>query len=120
MKQYDIKTGNLYTDLDTFYDKENNKIDVYSSVYWTAESEEEYLKKAKLIDAYGYKDDLMEVYAWYDVSGYDYWVIQQQEENYVSIDVLLKKMPEEYTQEEIEKIRDVIIEANQYFEKELI
>lgn len=116
MKPYNIKTGQLYTDLDTPYDAESNKIDVYSSVYWTADNEIDYKTKEDLIHAFSFEDDLCTVKAWCDISGFKYWVIQQEEENYVSIDVYLKKDPELYTQEELQKISAKIVEVDNYFE----
>lgn len=117
--KYDIKKGVLLTDLDTPYDEENNKIDVYSSVYWTAENEENYLKKEAIINNYKIDNSLVQISAWCDISGFDYWIIKQEEENYVSIDVCLKKQPNDYTQEEIEQIRNLIIEADDYFKNQL-
>jgi len=118
--KYNIQEGVLMLQLDTPYDEENNKIDVYSSVYWTADSKEEYETKEKMIDNYIVDNNLVKINAWCDISGYDYWVIQQEEENYVSIDVCLKKQPKDYTQEEIEQIRQLIIEADDYFTNELM
>ena len=114
---HDIRKGILFTDLDTLYDEEGNKIDVYSSVYWSADSEEEYIKKETIIDEYKVDNELISLKAWCDISGYDYWVIQQEEENYVSIDVCLKKQPEEYSQEEIQKISLFITNADDYFQQ---
>lgn len=120
MKEYNILTGQLFTDVDTLYDKESNKIDVYSSVYWTADSESEYERKENIIFNYKFENNLCKVKAWCDISGYKYWVLQQEEENYVSIDVMLLKPAEEYTQEEMIQLRDIIIEADDYFQKELL
>ena len=119
MELYNILTGNLYSYLDTPYDKENNKIDVYCSAHWTADNEEEYQTKEDLIHAYENETELFSMSCWCDISGYDYWVIQQGEENYVSIDVCLKKQPKEYSQEEMQLIRDAIVEADYYFENNL-
>ena len=118
--EYNLREGDLKTDLDTLYDEEGNKIDVYSSVYWTGESKEDYEAKEKIIEDFKVENDLVEIFAWCDVSGYNYWVLQQEEFNYVSIDVVLKKSPEEYTQEEIQQIRDMIIEADDYFTSKLM
>jgi hypothetical protein len=70
MKPYNIKTGQLFTDLDTPYDAESNKIDVYSSVYWTADNEKDYKTKEDLIHAFNFEDDLCTVKAWCDISGF--------------------------------------------------
>ena len=115
-----ITENNLRIDLDTPYDKESNKIEVYSSVYWTAENEEEYNQKEKLIDDYKVDNDLFSLNCWCDISGFNYWVIQQEEENYVSIDVCLKKDVLDYTEEEIELIKEAIIKADDYFQTNLI
>tara|TARA_R110002020_G_scaffold399423_2_gene609298 strand:+ start:335 stop:697 length:363 start_codon:yes stop_codon:yes gene_type:complete len=120
MKDYNILTGQLFTDLDTPYDKENNKIDVYSSVYWTADSNKEYTEKETIIHEYKVENNLCTINAWCDISGYDYWVVRQEEENYVSIDVVLLKPAEDYTKEEMIKLRDLITEADDYFQKELL
>ena len=117
--EHNIRKGTLYTDLDTPYDEEGNKIDVYSSVYWSAENEEGYDRKENPINNYKFENDSVSISAWCDCSGYDYWVVQQEEENYVSIDVLLKKQPEEYSQEEMEEIRELIIKADNYFDLNL-
>ena len=117
--EYNIEQGILMTDLDTPYDEEINKIDVYSSVSWTGENEKDYERKEKIINDYKVENDLVKINAWCDISGYNYWVIQQEEENYVSIDVFLKKQPNEYSQEEIQQIRDMIINADDYFQTEL-
>lgn len=119
MKIYSIEKGELHTDLDTPYDEESNKIDVYCSVNWSGENEEDYERKEDIINTWCYEDDLIIMSAWCDISGYNYWVIQQEESNYVSIDVMLKKLPSEYTQTEIEKISNSIFTANLYFEESL-
>ena len=120
MRTFNIIKGELFTDLDTPYDADENKIDVYSSVYWTAETELIYDKKENLIFDYKIENDLFTLRAWCDISGFDYWVVQQEEENYVSIDIYLKKQPNEYTQEECMLIQKAIINAENYFEKHLI
>ena len=116
----DITANNLRLDLDCPFDKENNKIDVYSSVYWTAETEEEYKAHENLIHEYIKENELFRLNAWCDISGFDYWVVQQQEENYVSIDVVLKRPVETYTVEEIETIKKAIITADEYFQEKLL
>lgn len=114
MKTYNIETNSLYNDLDCLFDRESNKIDVYSSVYWTAENEEEYHKKESIINSFLYEDDLIVVKAWCDISGYGYWSLQD-EENYVSFDVMLKKDVSLYSQEEIKFISDLIIKWDNFF-----
>ncbi len=119
MKIYSIEEGELHTSLNTPYDSENNKIDVYCSVSWSGIDKEDYQRRENIVNCWAYEDDLITAYSWCDSSGFDYWVIQQEEENYVSIDVYLKKLPSKYTQEEIEKISNVIFDANLYFEENI-
>lgn len=119
MITYDIVTGKLYTFLDTPYDSEENKIDVYCDVNWTAESKDEYIRKEKLIDTYKVDNELFLMISWCDISGYEYWVVKQEEPNYVNIDVHLKKKPHEYTQDELRVISSEIIKANDYFREVL-
>lgn len=119
-KLLNIISGDLGLSIDCPYDKDNNKIDVYSSVYWSADSKKEYKKKESTISKWKYEDELMRAYAWCDFSGYDYWVVQQEEENYVGIDVYLKKRPEEYTQAEIRFIAAKIEGWDDYFATQLL
>jgi|GEM_PF-4995182 len=120
MKDFNIEQGLLYNDLDCLYDSESNKIDVYSSVYWTAENEEDYDRKEQLISEWSLENGLVKLNAWCDISGYNYWAIQQEEENYVSIDVVLKKPVKDYTQEEIQQISNLILESDEYFRDNLL
>jgi hypothetical protein len=115
-----IGSNNLRIDLDCPYNKEENQIEVYSSVYWTAKNKKEYSKKEDLITNYKIDNGLFSLYSWCDVSGYNYWVIQQEEENYVSIDVVLKKPVKEYSNQEIELIKEAIIVADDYFSSKLL
>lgn len=114
MKPFDLTKNNLLIDVDCPYDKEQNKIDVYSNCYWSAESKKEYDEKEALINNYLAENDLFKLYAWCDISGYEYWGVQH-EENYVSIDVVLKKQPNEYSQKEINVIREAIVSADDFF-----
>jgi len=115
-----IESSNLKLDLDCPYNKEENQIEVYSSVYWTAETEKEYEAKEKIIADYIIDTDLFLLVSWCDCSGFDYWVIKQEEENYVSIDVVLKKAVEDYTQAEIDIIKEAITVADEYFTDKLL
>lgn len=58
---------------------------------WTAKTAKEYKAIEKRINKIGTKNKAFHVYAWYDVSGFDYWVRRQCEPNYIQISVVLKK-----------------------------
>lgn len=104
---------NIKVDCDWSYEPNDNIIDAYGSSNWTAPTEAEYNVFAALIDAYKEDNELFTLTASYDVSGFNYWVIQQEETNYVSINVQLKKT--EYTIAEIKDISDAIGIADNYF-----
>lgn len=118
--EYNIRKGEYDLKLDCPYDEESNKIDVYSSVSWTADTPEAYEAKEKYISEFSYEDNLIKANAWCDISGYEYWVIKQEEENYVSIDVYLKKNPDDYTQDEIKLITQLISKWDEEFTNELL
>lgn len=96
---------------------EDNLMQVYGTSNWTAESKQEYERFETLINDYKYEDELCIITAWCDVSGFDSWVLQQEESNYVSIDVIFKK--EVNTILDLAKIKHNILEADDYFLTEL-
>ena len=65
--------------------------DAESMHMWTAKTHKEYRDIEKRIDKIGKKTKAFEVYAWCDISGFDYWVKKQEEPNYIQISVVLKK-----------------------------
>lgn len=112
-----LQLGNIDWEFDPEF-AENGKLDIYSTSNWTAESEDQYEEFESKINQYNIDNELFSLLAWCDISGYDYWVVQQEEANYVSIDVMIKK--ETLTLEEIKQIEAAIFEANDYFESELL
>ena len=96
---------------------EDNLMQVYSSSNWTTENKQQYEQFETLINNYKYEDDLCIITAWCDISGFDYWVLQREESNYVSIDVLFKK--EVNTILDLAKIKDNILNTDDYFLTEL-
>lgn len=113
MKLKDRLKEFIKIDCDWYFDKEERKICVYGSSWWGADTKKEYNKQEKLIQKYKVENNLFSLYCWCDISGYDYWMVQQEESNYVSIDVVLKK--KKYTDEELIQIREEIIKADIYF-----
>ena len=83
-------------------DSEPNRLLIWHPINWSAPNEKDYKKQEKLIDRQRYKSKLFEAYAWYDISGYDYWVKQMSEPNYVSIDVVVSKPM--LTEKEVKRI----------------
>lgn len=99
--------------IDADFEIEDNVIGVYGSAQWGATNENDYIRQEKIIDNYERAGNGWKLNAWCDISGFNYWMIQQEESNYVSIDVVLTK--DNYTDEEINEIRDAIINADVYF-----
>lgn len=87
--------------------------------YWMTNTEEEYNIACAEIDALGYKGNGWTVYAWYDVSGYDYWRHQQEEQNYISITVSFGKevIPAKEIAEILTQVYKIIDEAKVIAEK---
>lgn len=54
---------------------------------WGAETKKQYNAATKEIDAIKAKGKGWELYAWYDVSSYEYWMINMQEQNYIQITI---------------------------------
>lgn len=108
----DFEQIKLRLDCNTQYNKDSNQLDLYTSFDWSAASQEEYDEKAKFLDGISLENELYDIYAWYDISGYDYWVIQQQESNHTMVTVTFKVT--ELTSEQIEQLRsdceDVLIQ----------
>jgi hypothetical protein len=99
------------------YTFEDNLMQVYGSSNWSAETKEEYERFQSLIEQYKYEDELCIISAWCDISGFNYWVLQQQESNYVSIDVTFKK--DSYSLDELSSVADQIIMCDNYFLEQL-
>lgn len=66
----------------------------------------EYEKIEKAIEDVAIEWDWRTVYAWCDVSGYNYRMESMEEHNYIQVSVSLDK--KEYTEEEIEEIAQAI------------
>lgn len=66
-------------------DKTDFRLHVEESCNWGGETEEGYNKACEMIDAITYKGEGWQIYAWYDVSGYQYWMKTMEEQNYIQI-----------------------------------
>jgi len=70
-------------------DKEDFRLHSDDYLSWGAKQEEEYKDAETKIEAIGSKGNGWQVYAGYDVSGYNYWMVNQREQNHVSLTVSL-------------------------------
>ncbi len=58
---------------------------------WGAKTKKEYNKAVKEIDSINYEGNGWKIYAWYDISGYDYWMKNMEEPNYIQITISFDK-----------------------------
>jgi hypothetical protein len=77
-------------DLDLKYDGDETDLRLHGEekLNWGAETNAEYEEATNAIDAISYKGNGWEVYATYDVSGFDYWMMQQEEPNYINMTIM--------------------------------
>jgi hypothetical protein len=77
-------------DLDLEYDGDETDLRLHGNemLNWGAETEAEYKEAADAIDAISFKGNGWEVYAWCDVSGFNYWMVQQEEQNYINVTIM--------------------------------
>jgi hypothetical protein len=76
---------------------------------WGADNVTEYKKAQNEIDKIKYKGKGWEIYGWYDVSSFDYWIIKQEEQNYIQITIKFKN--ETVKEEEVDEIADALDSA---------
>ena len=73
--------------LDVIIDKDENTYDVeiYSYLNWGSIIKEEYEKQENILDSLFVETKKYAMYASYDVSGFEYWMLKQEEPNYLNI-----------------------------------
>lgn len=77
---------------------------------WGAKGKRNYNKAEKEIDAIEFKGPGWQVYAGFDVSGFDYWMKRMEETNYVQITIAFDK--EDINSSEIDAIYNALDEAH--------
>ena len=80
--------------LDIIINKENNThyIEIYGLPNWGALNKKEYEEQEKFLSELYIEDESYTMYASYDVSGFDYWMIKQEEPNYININIEIKEI----------------------------
>ena len=68
-------------------DKKDLRLHSENNFTWGGETKKEYKAAQKAIDKIGCKGKGWQLYAWYDVSSYEYWMNQQQEKNYIQVSI---------------------------------
>jgi hypothetical protein len=94
-------------------DKEDLRLHYRDSIWWYVEDEKEYEEVEDKISDFSIKRKHYEVYAWCDVSGYDYWM-KEEEENYIQITVRFKK--DEVPVDILPQLQQDIDQTYSYFE----
>lgn len=107
IKFYDIPNHIKHLEFDG--DKTDLRLHSQENFNWGADNESEYKKAQKEIDAIEYKGKGWTIYAWYDVSSYNYWMKQVQEKNYIQLTVAFDK--DTVDESEIEKIANALDKA---------
>lgn len=68
-------------------DKSDLRLHSDDTFQWGAKLKRAYQKAEKLINKIEFKGEGWQIYAWCDVSGFDYWMKSQQETNYIQITI---------------------------------
>ena len=90
-------------------DPKDRRLHSESRFYWGANNQDDYDEATKQINQIGIKGKGWEIYATYDVSGYDYWMKTTREPNYIHIVVSFDKQT--VHEDEIGKIESALYEA---------
>ena len=73
-------------------DKSDLRLHYDNSLHnWGFDSEKDYEEQEKQINDFVIDNEYYTVYMWCDVSGYDYWIVRQEEGNYIQISVSFKQ-----------------------------
>ena len=107
VKFYDIVDS--ISDLQYDGDPEDLRLFSEERFNWGADNEKDYEKAQEEIENIKYKGKGWEVYATYDVSSYDYWMKQQEEQNYITIGVMFDK--DTIDKSEVEKLGSALYDA---------
>lgn len=91
-------------------DKTDLRLHSDENYRWGAKLKRDYKKACKAIDAIEFKGNGWQVYAWYDVSSFEYWMKQMEETNYIQISIAFDS--EDIEDTEVENIYNAIDTAH--------
>lgn len=106
---------NYIKDLEFDGDRTDLRLHHQGLIRWTEPNKKEYEQSEKELDTFEIKRKSYSVFFSYDVSGFEYWVEEQEEENYINIVVAMNTT--DLTIEEVEQLKEDIEEA--YFQASL-
>ena len=109
VKFYDIVDDLI--DYDVQYDGDPTDLRLFSELRysWGADNEKDYEKAQSEIDKIKYEGKGWEVYASYDTSSYNYWMKQQEEQNYINIAILFDE--DTIDESEVKKLKEALSKA---------
>lgn len=96
-------------------DKEDKRLFYDGDIRWYKKKRKKYEKIEKELDDYEIDRQYWTVYVSYDVSGFDYWIKNMNEENYISIVVIFKEDLIPF--DELNQLADDIRNTYEHFEK---
>lgn len=95
-------------------DKEDLRLHYEDGFNWDRNSEKEYNEVENQINNFEIKREEYTVYGWCDISGFDYWHNQMNEENYIQISVSFKN---DYVKiDSLNQLKEDVEQAYDYFE----
>lgn len=113
-KKHDELMASLADQLDLTYDGSDERLFFNENHAYTLHlTKKEYETMEKKLDKFIVKGKGFEVYAWNDISGYEYWTKQQKEDNYIQITAYVEN-PEIVN---IFELNEALNKADEYFEE---
>lgn len=107
MKFYDIPLEIKTLEFDG--DKTDLRLHSTEQIYWGADNEISYNKATEAIDKISYKGKGWRLFAWYDISGFNYWMENMREPNYIQLSIYFEK--EDISPKSIKAIKTSIDKA---------
>ena len=95
-------------------DLEDKRLHLEPSINWWEEDKLEYEKVEEKIQNFSIERPKYTVYAWCDVSGFNYWIKQQEECNYIQISVVFSV--DDITLDEVKQLEKDIDKAYNHFQ----
>lgn len=104
---------NIISDLVFDGDLEDKRLYLEPAINWWEKEESDYEKVEDKISNFEIKRPKYTVFAWCDVSGFDYWIKQQQDCNYIQITVSFNQ--EDLDTEEVAQLQKDVNKAYDHF-----
>lgn len=96
-------------------DKTDYRLHHVDSFAWGCEDEKDYEDTEKKIDSFEILGNGYEVYLWCDISGFDYWIKNMKEQNYIQISVMFDN--ESINENELDQLKLDLVKALDFCEE---